>query len=455
MTAELEQIKSDIEKVIKYSQELDAPKFNIDSLINQWLKNKKKFIYRLKKAKETNKNNDYSDYIFEFPDPVSFPLDEMTRNSKVSGFVDYLLDYFYEKDVPESVSHAFLSFLRLNKASFFDNKVSIPCTYNGNEINVGMKLLKAFKFYFSGEMLDNIQTKASMLLQENSVTGRLCISVHPLDFLSASETNYDWRSCHALDGDYRSGNLAYMVDDCTVMCYLRGEDKEKLPRFPSDVKWPSKKWRMLLFEGQEEEIVWAGRQYPFESANILSSIGRTVVPIITDVPYYETEDYWYGKRRNWSDWDNYFLEGIPGQIIADSYMNIGGFLIGKHSLIDSSNDLFYNDLLHSTKYIPSFMTRSNISRRLRLTDKINNRSEIENLHLQVGKTPVCPCCGVNLIEFSDEMVCAGCDAKYGTQANDEFVTCADCGSRVWKEDAYLDDEGNYYCGDCWRSYEEE
>ena len=41
--------------------------------------------------------------------------------------------------------------------------------------------------------------------------GYLYLSIHPLDYLSISETNHGWRSCHALDGEYRNGNLSYLT----------------------------------------------------------------------------------------------------------------------------------------------------------------------------------------------------------------------------------------------------
>jgi hypothetical protein len=63
-------------------------------------------------------------------------------------------------------------------------------------------------------------------LQQNKITGRLCFSVHPLDFLSMSENNCGWRSCQALDGDFRAAALAYMIDSSTVVAYIEEEDTE-------------------------------------------------------------------------------------------------------------------------------------------------------------------------------------------------------------------------------------
>lgn len=126
-----------------------------------------------------------------------------------------------------------------------------------------MKLVKAFKYFEENpRSLEDIQNYASRIIQEDKIEGTLCFSVHPLDFLSVSENTYNWRSCHALDGEYRAGNLSYMVDRSTFICYLRGAENQKLPHFPEDVLWNSKKWRMLLYMEDKRRGLMAGRQYP-------------------------------------------------------------------------------------------------------------------------------------------------------------------------------------------------
>ena len=124
-------------------------------------------------------------------------------------------------------------FISSQREGFFTNRViNSTVTDNGDKIPKDMKLLKAFKFFESNkETLEALQAAASMIIQEDKVEGTLCLSVHPLDFLSASENNHNWRSCHALDGEYRAGNLSYMTDSCTIMCYLKSDKDEKLPKY--------------------------------------------------------------------------------------------------------------------------------------------------------------------------------------------------------------------------------
>lgn len=448
-----------MDEIITYSQQMTKMTgFNIEPLTEQWLNAKKKFIDRFKDEKVASLNINNSEFIYEFPEPLTFTLDEDTKLSKVTGFIEYLTDYFCDHNVSDTAAYGLCRFLNKNKEGFYDNKVIWPGKgLNGEDINVGMRLLKAFKFFLKPPILEEVQNKASMLIQENKVTGRFCISVHPLDYLSASESNYDWRSCHALDGDYRSGNLSYMVDDCTVMCYLKGEEETILPRFPGTVPWNNKKWRMLLFLGQEENIVWAGRQYPFESSSILEWVRYNVVPIITGCPFRTRRPYLYLPTATFSDWENWNLKDNlkERQMLGDNYIKIDGFLFPKRSIIyNADSRLFYNDLLDSTKYIPSYLWKNEITHGNGIEDRVDDRFDLNSIAIHIGGDPICPCCGRNKVEFSDEMICVGCDEQYGTLDNDEFTVCADCGARIYRDNAYYDEnDEQWYCDDCRREGE--
>ena len=84
--------------------------------------------------------------------------------------------------------------------------------------------------------------------------------MHPLDFLSLSENTYNWRTCHSLDGEFKAGNLSYMIDSSTFIVYLRPEKTYNiLLTFPNTVQWNSKKWRMLMFLSDDYQMMFAGR----------------------------------------------------------------------------------------------------------------------------------------------------------------------------------------------------
>ena len=199
MREEYKEIQKQFNKVIYHSQGIPNPL--TDELFERWAVAKEYFITK------------FGGLIWESPTMVTFPLDAKDRDNKVRQFVDNTVLYRYN-------NYELARFVQYEQDGFFDNVVSIEYrTEAGTVIPKGMKLVKAFKYFEKDEqILDAIQTAASILIQENKIEGKLCISVHPLDFISCSENQYNWHSCHALDGEYRAGNLSYMVDKTTVIC---------------------------------------------------------------------------------------------------------------------------------------------------------------------------------------------------------------------------------------------
>lgn len=230
-----------------------------------------------------------------------------------------------------------------------------------------------------------------MIIQETKVKGKLCLSVHPLDFLSVSENNYNWRSCHALDGDYRSGNLEYMLDETTIVCYLKGENEEAyLQRFPDNVKWNDKKWRMLLFCGPHDNLLMAGRQYPMFS--------RPALDIVFSA-YYQSMKL----NRGYSSWVNDYVNKWPSSLgyeidLDHKYICIQRKLYYMFDLIISNgHHLFYNDLLHSSYYTPYYCWKERYE-----------SYDVSELRMRIGRSAICPCCGKEYITDSSTMVCDNC-----------------------------------------------
>ena len=176
---------------------------------------------------------------------------------------------------------------------------------DGKKIQAGTKIVKSFKYFIEHQdLLFDIQNKASEIIQKDKIEGYLTFSVHPLDFLSSSENTFNWRSCHALDGEYRAGNLSYMLDSSTIMVYLKAEQDAKLPNFPDDVPWTNKKWRMLMHFNTGLDVVFAGRQYPFSSPGALDVVREVFYRFMV------REKYRWGEmiKDHWSYWHNDYIK---------------------------------------------------------------------------------------------------------------------------------------------------
>lgn len=420
---EIDRIKEQFCDVIRHSQSIPEPK--VDKLFEDWYKAKEKFIDR------------FGGLIYEWPTPIEFTLDEKEKHYRASNFADCVHDTFNNPVLAE--------FIDENLDGFFDNKV-VKVVPN-SEIPVGMKLLKAFKYFeFNPKTLRSIQDMASQLIQENKVKGTLCFSVHPLDFLSSSENTYNWRSCHALDGEFRAGNLSYMTDRSTFMVYLKGADDVKLPNF-GDVKWNSKRWRMLIHAKEDDEIIFAGRQYPFSSKSGID----TVMNIYNNLC--QQDNCWgYMKYSEWRA--DYVSAYVPYDAdpsaepmgLGDRYAVIAGNLMPMNDLIvDGRHALNYNDLMHSTTYIYPYFGIYN-------PRGYHSRRELRENPIQIGEGVLCLHCGDQLIRNAETMRCDDCELAYGVEENENYCSCACCGRRMYVDDAYIvGDCEELVCSQCFNS----
>ena len=423
MTVQIAEIQKQFNQVIAYSQGFSDPK--TDELFAQWYKAKKWFIDKFD-----------GKLIYEVPEIISFPLNAETQTSRWSHLINRLCDGLGAYGIADFVE-------RQGVTALFENKVQYEeKTIDGEKIPVGMKLIKAFKyFHFEPEIVNLAQTLASMTIQESKIEGKLCFSVHPLDFLSASENNYNWRSCHALDGEYRCGNLSYMTDKITVMCYLKGDhEDEVLPRF-GEVKWNSKKWRMFLYFNDDTYDAWfAGKQYPFACSGALDTVREIFVRNILG-----------DSLNHWSYWHDDVItkfsyqehDYADGTIVAPIRCFGGSLYQMKELVEDGEYAQQFNDLLRSSTYQPYYGWR-----------KYYQCCPPGKIHFTVGAAAPCIACGQLPIITGDSMFCKECELEYGSSEDDEqFVYCDHCGCRMYVDEAnYLSTGwGEYYCDQCWES----
>jgi hypothetical protein len=377
--------------------------------------------------------------IYEVEEPITFHLSHDARVEKCTDFIEKVNNMYCNSNLAW-----FLTNNGVN--AFFDNRVrSDYLLPDGTKIVEGMKLLKTFKYFEEDEeTVKRLQTQASMIIQEDKIEGTLCFSVHPLDYLSLSETTYNWRSCHALDGEYRSGNLSYMLDRSTIVCYLKGRKVDEiLPRFPDSVPWNSKKWRMLIFLSERWTAMFAGRQYPFTSDNGLEIITPYLRKALKQ------------DATAWSSWHNdvvqrYKYKDHPEDGEGDLYhwpktVVLGEKFYDMRDLVtDGENSKQFNDLLRSNCYTPFYSWNKRISF-LSMSDEYPSG---HGEHFTIGRESPCVCCENNPIQLSDAMLCGSCYLEYGDDSSDEVCICDCCGDRVWAEDVAEGPGGTCICQRC-------
>lgn len=406
-------IKSQFREVIRFSQGIPDPQ--IDYLFRTWEEKKERFIDR------------FGGLIYEWPEPIEFTLDPVEKKKRAQEFVECVSSTFHNDELAE--------FLDLNVDSFFENKVSNP---GKKKIPEGMKLIKAFKFFESNKQaLRDMQDIASQLVQENKINGTLCFSVHPLDFLSSSENTYNWRSCHALDGEYRAGNLSYMVDDCTFMVYIKGADNVIIPGFGYDVKWNSKKWRMLIHSSTNDKIMFAGRQYPFNSTSGIDLVLKIYNNLMT-------KDH-YCKYPGWQcNYVDHYVADYCEVPLELKYFVYNGTLVALEDAVKKGpGALNYNDVLYSTCYKYPYYA-------ILHAGYWHSGNWDPSNTIIVGDEVPCLHCGEELIADAETMRCDHCELEYGYEDNDNYGHCECCGCRIHFDDAYYVGD-DYVCDHCFNN----
>lgn len=411
----IEEIKQQFIRVIQHSQHgIEDPK--IDNLFDEWMKNKQDIIEAFG-----------GKFIYELPHTVKFEITNSAKEDRIDSFIDAL----WELDYVELAK-----FLDKQRDGFFKNKVVESfITEGGKTVVRGTKLVKSFKYFIKDDkQLNDLQSKASQILQENKVEGKLCFSVHPLDYLSISENTYNWRSCHALDGEYRAGNLSYMMDNSTIVCYLKGEENVKLPNFPQDVPWNSKKWRVLLYLSNDWKMIFAGKQYPFST--------NSGMKFLID-ECFNSKKLNYNKRL-WIDWTTYTIPATERKVtdnitlnygLRSSYIPLQGTMIKLPDLVkDVEGSKQFNDVLRSSVYTPMYT---------QLIAKEFYGDEYYSLanqytHFNIGNMTTCLRCGQHeIINDCSSMMCYDCEYEYGISENEDFGFCEKCNTRLEMNNAYF------------------
>ena len=421
---DLKQITADVKKVLRYSQDMFGEELpGVDNIMSDWLENKQFFIEHMG-----------GKLIYQLDKPVSFELDTKAKKEKLDRFAEEVASHYENWNLSDFLFHIDLDDFYNNRTSH-EYKTEIDVTIPSN-----FKVVKAFKFFVhNDDILKRLQSEASRIIQENVISGYLCFSVHPLDYLSLSENVHNWRSCHALDGEYRSGNLNYMVDDTTVICYLRAEKQAVLPHFPEEVLWNSKKWRVLLFFANDKTMVFAGRQYPF-TANVGIDLIRTdVLPALC--------------LGSWTKWVKTSIRTMKDEktgieFLFTKMIPVGNELVPFIEVVRDGADTYqFDDLLRSTIYSPMWSYRKKTNY---WDTEGTGCSDAKLTKVIVGKACSCPSCGRNIISYTNLMCCPTCATTHGFDDSD-YYECEICGSMTFCDDMYdLEYSGMRVCPDCYR-----
>lgn len=224
------------------------------------------------------------------------------------------------------------------------------------QISPGMKPMRAFqkiveyfKDIYTFTDFEEFRLAHSRILNSKEMKGKLCLSIHPLDFITMSDNASNWTSCMnwVHSGCYSAGTVEMMNSNLVLCCYLKSDknfnflpDLKKYPGFVSNgdnscYEWNDKKWRQLFYV--TSDIIMGGKAYPYQKESftktILSHLKRLAKENLNWTYQFGPELYkdmihinGIGEIRNNQDWI-YYKETT------------------KHNIIWNTNKM-YNDMLN-------------------------------------------------------------------------------------------------------------
>lgn len=132
-------------------------------------------------------------------------------------------------------------------------------------ISSGMSVIKALgkiAAAFNIPGFEAFRIAHSQILNQAKIKGELCLSIHPMDYMTMSDNDNDWESCMSWinNGCYRRGTVEMMNSPLVVVAYVTSSS----PMCFRDFEWNNKKWRTLIVV-DPETIITTVKSYPYQN----------------------------------------------------------------------------------------------------------------------------------------------------------------------------------------------
>ena len=349
-------------------------------------------------------------YLFIKGSMHNFLVNQAVNDSSLSGKeIDNRWDCFNSIFGIDSIPDNFIT----NRYNGKDISITMP---SGKEfkITTGMKLMKILG-HFAKELnfeeeFERFRLKHSQILNEAKIESTLCLSIHPLDYMTASYNENDWRSCMCWnDGDYCRGVIEMMNSPVVVVAYLESHSEKVEPA--RGLFWNSKKWREFFIVN--DELISGIKGYPYWNAEI----EEICINWLKELIYTNSS----GTK-------------VYGEIVnKDSIYSDYDF-----SINFTCGPAMYNDFCYS-KHILALSTEFKVN-------KVLSSSKIKYYELDYSGESECVCCGQTDYEVdfdgTDQLCCVECS---------DYISCEICGEHVNSNDAYQSFGNHFFCEDCFSS----
>ena len=288
-------------------------------------------------------------------------------------------------------------------------------TPEGKELKIqhGCKTMKALGKLASAYGLDmndfeDFRIRVSQILNQKTLRGNLCLSIHPLDYVTMSDNNSDWSSCMSWmdNGCYRQGTVEMMNSPMVVVAYLTASE----PMDVCDLEWNNKKWRELMIVNKD--LITNIKSYPYFNSNLT----KAALGLLRELAAKNTPEW---------NFDDVLREYEPQEpVYADDCRLI----------VYPSSDAMYNDFLNDPYMNAAYFNKD-------LYRAMKDEDDYERISFNYSGESECMGCGQAADFYDNEGHLMGecCDA---------VVFCSVCGESYRSEEELTSIDGRLLCSDC-------
>ena len=280
-------------------------------------------------------------------------------------------------------------------------------------VNKGAKISKLLgklaKFFeLSETKYEEFRIAHSQFLNQDTIKGTLCLSIHPMDYVTMSDNDSGWDSCMNWrdEGDYRIGTVEMMNSPCVLIAYLRAKEDMEFGWGEKLSRWNNKKWRQLYIV--TKDLVSDIRQYPWHNDELNGLCMKWIKDLATANLGWQYSNLctYYNNFRD-ADYNNFCLELSDEPYSIDVYC-----------------DKMYNDVY---------------SKNQKCFIGIEAPHEIE---IDYSGCSECVNCGREISDISDTcmLLCDDCS---------NAMRCSCCGDIIHSDDYYWIDDDTCLCYDCY------
>ena len=351
-----------------------------------------------------------------FETPKDKMITDMGQLAWNHSFAELVREYIDNNSFEYSARYRFRNLF--DSEYLVDNKYkgdSIKAVFNGKTIQLQhgakpLRILAKIAVALGEEKLfEDFRLKHSQILNVKKTSGKLVLSIHPLDYMTMSDNNSGWTSCMSWreKGCYRRGTVEMMNSPCAIVAYVKADKDMYLG---GSCFWNNKKWRNLCLV--TPEFITSVKAYPYASDYLTSKAVEILVKLAKENLNWDFED-----KIVPYDADDIFIVEEDG--------------MEKRYYFNFETDAMYNDF--------ESVSESQIAIAKGLTPN--------TYWLNYSGEANCMCCG-DLHDFyydedSDNESVLTCDYCEPT------IECEHCGLRMLERDDLIEVDGIFICEDCY------